>query len=409
MKENPGHAGEGSLNTVVWVSGALRADHLGCYGARRMRTGTVDGLAASGIRFDQCIAAAPRTSLATTSIATGRYPHHHGVLDWERDMAPESGTLQGAFARAGHEVASFVFDEGFLFRNCPDAMVRGRSDSIDPILGWLEANAGRPFCLFVHSWATHLPYSSPHRARAEWREGKRRLVERVQSDSASALEHSREAYRRAVEHQSEHNIAALLETLEELELRDSTAVVLTADHGESWGERFADKSEVRGVYHLHGAGLWDEVLHVPLIVSAPGLEPGVIASQVRSVDIAPTVLALAGLDPPASADGASLLPLLDGREGGDRTALAMTSDLGNLSQMAVRQPPWKLVRWVPSDDEEAYRLDVDPREQTDVRAQVPKRLRRILDRELAGVRREVAMSVEEEAAVTRRLEDLGYL
>ena len=60
------------LNTVVWVSAALRADHLGCYGARRIRTPTIDGLAASGVRFDQCISAAPRTSLTTTSIATGR-------------------------------------------------------------------------------------------------------------------------------------------------------------------------------------------------------------------------------------------------------------------------------------------------------------------------------------------------
>jgi hypothetical protein len=77
--------------------------------------------------------------------------------------------------------------------------------------------------------------------------------------------------------------------------------------------------------------------------------------------------------------------------------------------MALRQPPWKLVRWVPSDDEEAYRLDLDPREQTDVRAQVPKRLRVTLDQQLADVRRDVVMSVEEEAAVARRLEDLGYL
>jgi len=317
--------------------------------------------------------------------------------------------MQGRFARAGYEVASFVFDEGFLFRNMPDAMVRGRSDSVDPILGWLHANAGRPFHLFVHSWATHLPYNAPHRSRSEWREGKRRIIERIQADQASGVEHAREAYRRSVEHQSEHNIAALLETLDELGVRDSTAVVVTADHGESWGERFADKSEVRGVYQLHGAGLWDEVLHVPLIVAAPGLGPAVVPSQVRTVDVAPTVLDLAGLDPFTAADGTSLLPLLDGRERGDRTAFAVTSDLGNLSQMAVRLPPWKLVRWVPSDDEEAYRLDADPREQTDVRAQVPRRLRRMLDDELASVRREVVMSVEEEAAVTRRLEDLGYL
>jgi arylsulfatase A-like enzyme len=316
--------------------------------------------------------------------------------------------MQGRFARAGYEVASFVFDEGFLFRNMPDTMVRGRSDSVDPILGWLHANARRPFHLFVHSWATHLPYNAPHRARTDWREGKRRIVERIQSDRASGVEHCHEAYRRAVEHQSEDNVAAVLETLDELEIRDSTAVVFAADHGESWGERIADKSEIRGVYQLHGAGLWDEVLHVPLILAAPGLAPAVVPSQVRTVDIAPTVLDLAGLDPLAAAEGTSLLPLLDGRERGDRTALAVTSDLGNLSQMAVRLPPWKLIRWVPSDDEEAYRLDVDPREQTDIRAQAPRRMRRMLDDELADVRRDVALSVEEEAAVARRREDLGY-
>ena len=98
-----------------------------------------------------------------------------------------------------------------------------------------------------------------------------------------------------MEYQSEHNIAAVLETLEELGVRDSTAVVVTADHGESWGERFDDKSEVRGVYHMHGAGLWDEVLQVPLILAAPELDPAVVPWQVRTVDIAPTLLDMAGM------------------------------------------------------------------------------------------------------------------
>src|SRR5437764_46227 len=115
--------------------------------------------------------------------------------------------------------------------------------------------------------------------------------------------------------------------------------MLGADHGESWGERYADKADVQGVYHLHGAGLWDEILHVPLIVAAPGVGPAVVSSQVRTVDIAPTLLELAGLGPLGEADGASLLSLLDGRESGDRTALAMTSDRGVLSQIAVRRPP----------------------------------------------------------------------
>ena len=115
-----------------------------------------------------------------------------------------------------------------------------------------------------------------------------------------------------MEYQSEHNIAAVLETLEELEVRESTAVVVTADHGESWGERFNDKSEVRGVYHMHGAGLWDEVLQVPLILAAPELSPAVVPWQVRTVDIALTLLDMAGVAPPAAVDGKSLLPLVEG-------------------------------------------------------------------------------------------------
>ena len=162
--------------------------------------------------------------------------------------------MQGRFAREGYEVASFVFDEGFLFRNMPDAMVRGRSDSIDPILGWLHANAGGPFHLFVHSWATHVAVQRPPPARGGVEGGQAPHDRAHPVRPGRAIEQSQEAYRRAVEYQSEHNIAAVLETLEELGVRDSTAIVFTADHGESWGERFDDKSEVRGVYHMHGSG-----------------------------------------------------------------------------------------------------------------------------------------------------------
>ena len=318
--------------------------------------------------------------------------------------------MQGRFAREGYEVASFVFDEGFLFRNTPDAMVRGRSESIDPILGWLHANAGQPFLLFVHSWATHPPYNAPHRARGEWREGKRRLIERIQSDSASGIEQSQEAYRRAIEYQSEHNVAALLETLEELGVRDSTAIVFTSDHGESWGERFDDKSEVRGIYHLHGSGLWDEILQVPLIVSAPAIEPAVVPWQVRTVDIAPTLLDLAGLAPPATADGESLMPLHrgprarrpDGARGHERSRQPQPD---GPAAAAVEARPVGAVRrrgGLPARSGSA-RADRRPRAGAQAAA------RACSTRSWPDVRRDVVMSVEEEDAVARRLEDLGYL
>ena len=254
-------------------------------------------LAAGGVRFDQCIAAAPRTSLATTSIATGRYPHRHGVLDWGSDPAPGTETVQGRFAREGYEVASFVFDEGFLFRNaCPTRWFGAAATRSTRSWDGCTPMPARPFHLFVHSWATHVAVQRPP-------PGSRRSGGRASAASSSASSPTgparsssrSEAYRRAVEYQSEHNIAAVLETLEELGVRDSTAIVVTADHGESWGERFDDKSEVRGVYHMHGAGLWDEVLQVPLILAAPELEPAVVPWQVRTVDIAPTLLDMAGI------------------------------------------------------------------------------------------------------------------
>lgn len=396
------------MNAVVFISDALRADHLGCYGAARIRTRTIDELAASGARFAQAVTAAPWTALAMTSIATGRYPHHHRVLDWGHEPAPGTASIFSAFGRAGHDVGTFVFDDRYLFRTLPEANVLGRTDTLDPAIAWLRERRGRPFLLFIHSWATHMPYNVPHGEQAAWKEAKRIFIDRIRGDRASELERSREAYRAAVERQSEVNVAELLGELERLGVREQTVVAFGADHGESWGERFADKDEVEGMYHLHGSALHDEILHVPLIVSAPGVEPGrVVESQVRTIDLAPTVVELAGL-PEQSSDGRSLLPLVRSEESADRTALGMTSDRGVLSQIAVRRPPWKLIRRLGDGHETAYRLDLDPRETADRAAEAPDDLRAMLDRELAGFDQPV-MSDEEEELITQRLEDLGYL
>src|SRR4030095_13294283 len=108
---------------------------------------------------------------------------------------------------------------------------------------------------------------------------------------------------------------------------------------------------------MHGATLNDEIVHVPLVLSAPGrLEPAVVDSQVRTVDLVPTLLDLAAL-PGRETDGESLLEV-----DGDRPAVIAGTDMGALTKLAVRQPPWKLILDVESGEEEAYRLDVDPGE-----------------------------------------------
>ena len=396
------------MNVVVYVSDALRADHLGCYGARFVNTKTIDELAAGGVRFDQAISAAPWTAPSMTSMVTGLYAHHHGYLHWDAELDPTTETLFRALSAHGYDVGTFVFDTNYLFKDLPEANVLGTSETLDGAIAWLRENRTRPFLLFFHNWATHMPYDILHSERKDWLAAKKEIISGIQADSASALEATREAYRQAVERQSEKLVASMLEELEALGLREQTVFAFLSDHGESWGERFAAKDDVKGVYHMHGATVYDEVVQVPLILSAPGsLDPGVVSAQVRSVDLMPTLLELAGV-PSGEIDGASLLSLATGSEQGDRPAVIAGTDMGALTKLAVRLPPWKLILHVESGEEEAYRLDVDPRELRSRPADAPAELREIVFRELESAERH-ELTEEEEATVARRLADLGYL
>ena len=388
------------MNVVVYVSDALRADHVGCYGARHVRTPTIDAFAADGVRFDQAISAAPWTCPSTTSMITGLYPHHHGHLHWDVPVDPGLPTLFTSAAAHGLTTGSFVFDESYLFKGFPDANVAGTSEKLDGVVEWLRAHRNDPFVLWFHNWETHMPYDILHAERKEWLAAKEEIIEGIQSDSASALERLRQAYCDSVERSSEVMFAGFLEELDALGLREDTAIVFLSDHGESWGERFADKEDVKGTFHMHGAALYDEIVVVPLIVSAPGLEPGVVRAQVSLVDLTPTLLELLGA-PGVEADGTSLL------DDSLRPALIAGTDKGALSQLAIREPPWKLILHVESGEEEAYRLDLDPRE-LHPRDDAPPELRERLFAELESAER-TELSAVEEALVTGRLRDLGYL
>ena len=212
------------MNVVVYVSDALRTDHLGCYGARYVNTKTIDELAAGGVRYSHAISAAPWTAPSTTSIVTGMYAHHHGYLHWDAQLDPSIETWFRAFSAHGYEVASFVFDTNYLFKDLPEANVLGTSETLDGAFEWLRANRESPFFLYVHNWATHMPYDILHADRKDWLAAKTEIIDGIQSDSASALDSMRESYRAAVERQSEVLVASFLEELESLGLRENTVV-----------------------------------------------------------------------------------------------------------------------------------------------------------------------------------------
>ena len=392
------------MNLIVYVSDALRTDYVGCYGARRVNTRTIDELAGSGVRFDKAYAAAPWTCPSTTSMITGLYPHHHRVLHWDATLDPATPMLFSVAAANGFATGSFVFDEDYLFKGIADANVAGTSETLDGVVAWLREHRDRPFVLWFHSWATHMPYDVDHAERKEWKAAKESIMGGIQSDTASALEALRESYAEAVERSSEHFLAGFLGELDALGLRENTALAFVADHGESWGERFADKQSVKGTYHMHGATLFEEVMQVPLILSGPGIEPGtVVREQVSLVDLTPTLLDFAGL----SLDGTDGISLASA-SAPERDLWLVGTDAGRVSQLCVRRPPWKLLVHVESGEEEAYQLDTDPREQHSVPDDAPAELRDVLYAEL-GALEQPEVSDEDTAKVESRLADLGYL
>jgi arylsulfatase A-like enzyme len=373
-----------------------------------MHTPTIDELASGGVRFDQAIAAAPWTCPSTTSMITGLYPHHHGYLHWDATLDPAIPTLFTVAAAHGYATGSFVFDENYLFKGFADANVAGTSETLDGVVEWLRAHRSEPFVLWFHSWATHMPYDILHAERKEWLAAKDAIIGGIQSGDAAALEELRDGYARSVERSSETFLAGFLSELDALGLREQTALAFVSDHGESWGERFRDKAAVKGTYHMHGATVYDEIVEVPLIVSAPGrLDPGVVSPQVSLVDLTPTLLDLGGA-PLDGVDGTSLVPALEGAENEDRDAWIVATDAGRVSQVALRRPPWKLTVHVETGEEEAYRLDRDPRERDNVPDEVPGELRERVYEELEGLD-QPELTAEEEAQVTSRLTDLGYL
>jgi arylsulfatase len=405
------------MKCILFIADAVRPDYLGCYGNPVVNTAAIDWLAGEGVRLDLVITAAPWTAPSIASLISGIYAYKHQIFTWDRGFAGAVRTLFHAFADHGHAVGSFVFDRDFLFSQMPFARVQGNTDQFDLVCGWVQEHAGQDFFLLIHSWATHMPYNLHHAARQEWKAAKEMFIHRLQKGGAAAVRQSQVAYRQAIEYASAYQVGRLLDLLGEQRIEDETLFIFAADHGESWGERFADKAEIKGVHHLHGRFLYDETLRVPLILRWPGRLPRAhtIHSQVRSVDLAPTLFDLAGFHLPTSLalpmDGVSLLPLLDGTNYPNRPAFSATSEHGILSKVSLRDAGYKYIYNVGEARDELYDLGLDPGERNNLAEQLPvvaQEMRARIEAELRGITT-AKMTPEEEAVLLGRLEQLGYL
>ena len=413
------------MSVVIIVADSLRHDVLG-YAGGPTHTPFIDRVVAESVSYSRVLSAAPWTVPSLASMFTGIYAHRLGLVQWEQPFPQDIHTLFNAAHAAGWDVASFVFDPRYLLSGVPSAGVRGSSQDLPKLLAWLRRKKGtdRPYLLFIHYWWTHIPYLAQPMDNRAWNLLKNKVFLGLRG-SAASRRGVVGLYHRAVEFFSEE---WLPKVIDELEL-DSTWLLLTADHGESWGER-SETEQPRDVFDLHGNTLYDEVLRVPLVIRPPG---GVAGRQVddlvRTVDIMPTLTtALSWGKPRKNIDGKPLPGLNSSRVfpsaphfGVQAQAVSVmnrdfvraehlpSSSRELWNGLALTSERWKLI-WEPgSGRRQAFDLVGDPGETRNISDEKNSVLAEgwsLLERELDRARVGPAAAA---TGLRTRLRALGYL
>ena len=289
-----GHAIDLAGRDVLLVSiDALRADHVGAYGYARPTTPRIDAIAKDAVVFDAAYTPTPHTSYAVTSLMTGKYMRPLLL----QDLGADSETWATHLRRYGYRTAAFyppaiffidgdrfgTFRDtflGFEYRKVEFADPQKRADQVTAYLGRVPTD--KRLFLWVHLFDPHEPYE----AHPEHPFGDRD-IDRYDAEIAAA----------------DAGVGRIVDAVRKV--RPNTLVILTADHGEEFGEH-------GGRYH--GTTVFEEQVRVPLIVSAPGLlAPRRVSQPVQLVDLLPTVLAGLDIPRPARVRGTDLGPLLAGK------------------------------------------------------------------------------------------------
>ncbi len=385
-------------NVVLVVLDTLRADRLQLYGYERPTTPRLDAWAERrGVVFEKTVASAPWTLPSHVSMLTGLDAVVHGVnyhhnapaeLELLAERLRDVGYSTAAFTGGAYLAARYGLAQGFdrlvYWSETPQPSALADDElesSLRGTLRWLESST-EPFFLLLHTYEVH----SPYRAREPWYselggpplkplpealadpaarmrtdvmlptqdEGYRsisRLLERNADDTWTPCEGTRRDQLDALYDSGIRNadraVGELLDYLRESGLEERTLVLVTSDHGEGLGDEDAHGEPVFGHRHLY-----DSHLLVPLIGAWPDGRSGGgrIASQVRLIDLTPTVLDTVGLEVPDGLDGVSLLPLVEDPSAeppgtafsyAGSSNFGLSARLGNTRKVIYNHTPWQ--------------------------------------------------------------------
>jgi arylsulfatase A-like enzyme len=408
----------------------LRADHLGLYGYARATSPDLDRWSERAFVFERALAPANATIASHHALFQSRFA---GAALADRDGAPTLAELlraQGfrtlAFTGGGTLSREAGFARGFELW---DEGHEGLASSLPRALRFLDeaARGDERSYLFLHCFDVHLPYDPPEpfagRFAAGYQgkvrgpatlpllRGIRRIFEQAHRATPTELDAADRAQVAALYDGEIANadvlLARLLRRLEAPDLRDDTLVVIFSDHGEEFWEHGS-------VLHAHT--LYQELLHVPLLLRVPGREGEArrIAQRVSLLDVLPTLLELLNVPAPPKLTGRSLVPLLSGAELPPQPVFAEGFAFDAKLQ-AVLDGDWKLIRELRTGRLALYDLSADPAEQNDLAATRPderERLRALLDATLGAATPDtdpLAMPQRLEPETQERLKALGYV
>jgi arylsulfatase A-like enzyme/Flp pilus assembly protein TadD len=396
-------------NVVIITIDTLRADHLGCYGYKDIKTPNIDGLAADGVRFEQAYTPVPITLPSHTVIFTGTFPMASGMHDFSGNrLSQTQPTLASVLKERGYTtgavVASAVLDSRFglnrgfdfyydhfdfsrLQESNLDEMERPGNLVADEALSWLNQNRAKRFFLWMHLYDPHYPYRPPAPYSEQY---------------ASHPYDGEIAF-------ADAEVGRVLRFLKEKGLYQNTLIVLSGDHGEGLGDH-GEKT--------HGFFIYNSTLHVPLIFKLPlsqSAKPRTVAAPVSLVDLMPSVLEAAKATIPSDVQGKSLLPLLAGKTPETSAPLYSETFLPRLhfNWSELRGLQVGNYHLIEAPKPELYDLSKDPKE-LDNLAAGKKAVTEELRTKLAGVIRDYSLGKEMaektslDPAMMERLKSLGY-
>jgi arylsulfatase A-like enzyme len=437
---------------VLIVIDSLRADALGCYGAKAGVSPNLDRMAGEGLRFERAIAQASWNMPSISSLVTSVYPSQHGqgaqgVASGETTTLAEILSGQGYRTGAFSEVSWPLLQRGFeSFTNSAgpnlygDPQASNAATTFTAARDWIRAGDRRPFFAFIHTYEVHSYFMAKPAVRAF---AKRehpsygghfaswaicdtdtpvgpRVIDALLGANGDDQAYVQSLYRGALA-EVDGEVDRLRAALVESHLDENTILIVTSSNGEGF------RPDLKRVHH--GGRLHDDQLHIPLILRWPArVEPGVVRTLVESIDVAPTILALTGQSPDARLKGQPLVaattgfwarlrgprfaPLADGKRTAFAEESAMRVAASGKREAATTRATALYSGWVEIIDSgngvELFDLKADPAEEKDAagaHAEAVTALRADLARRASGT----AVATGSGSEVNDQLRSLGYV